>query len=121
MYEAWNRGELPGPADLLDADVEYVNPPGAIEPGVRRGLEAFAGAVAKAAEAWEVWQMEPHASEARGEDVAVAVRYKGQGRGSGLEVEGHESALWTIRRGRVVRYAWFHEPEDAFDHAVTGR
>ena len=41
----------------------------------------------------------------------------GRGRGSGVEVEGRESALWTLRDGKVVRYAWFHEPADALEAA----
>jgi ketosteroid isomerase-like protein len=34
-----------------------------------------------------------------------------------LEIEGRESALWTLRDGRVVRYEWFHDADDAFDHS----
>jgi ketosteroid isomerase-like protein len=52
LYEAWSRLEVPGPADLLDPDIEYVNPPGAIEPGVRRGLEEFSAAVQRVFEGW---------------------------------------------------------------------
>ena len=28
--------------------------------------------------------------------------------------EGTESSLWTLRDGKVVRYEWFHGPDDAF-------
>ena len=31
--------------------------------------------------------------------------------------EARESALWTLRDGKVVRYAWFHEPADALKAA----
>ena len=31
VYEAWIRDDLPEPADLFDAQIEYVNPPGAVE------------------------------------------------------------------------------------------
>ena len=34
-----------------------------------------------------------------------------------VEVEGRESALWTLRDGRVARYAWFHEPAEALEVA----
>ena len=44
VYDAWAREDFPGPPELLDAGVEYVNPPGAVEPGTRRGLAAFAAA-----------------------------------------------------------------------------
>jgi ketosteroid isomerase-like protein len=113
VYAAWNREDLPGPEGLLDADIEYVNPPDAVEPGTRRGLEAFARAVAKTLEGWETWQMELEHAESEGDDVAVVVSYRARGRASGLEVVGRESALWTVRGGRVARYAWFHGEDDA--------
>lgn len=115
FYEAWARGERPGPADLMDLEIEYVNPPGAAEPGTRRGLEAFARAVAATYDSWETWAMEPEDFRAVGDQVAVVVRYRARGRTSGAEVEGRESALFTLRDGKVVRYEWFHEPADALE------
>ncbi len=115
FYAAWARDELPGPPELMDAKIQYVNPPGATEPGTRDGLDAFGVAVSKVSEAWESWRMEPDGMEAAGDHVAVAVHYQARGRASGIEVEGRESALWTLREGRVVRYEWFHGPRDAFE------
>jgi len=43
------------------------------------------------------------------------MRYRARGQASRVEVEGRESALWTIRDGRVVRYAWFHDPDDVLN------
>jgi len=40
-----------------------------------------------------------------------------QGRESGVEVDGRESALSTLRDGKAVRYAWFHGSDDAFEAA----
>lgn len=117
IYDAWARDDRPGPAELLDPGVEYVNPPGAIEPGTRRGLAAFAAAVEKVFEAWEYWRADIERIDSEGDRVAVAVRYTARGRGSGMEIEGRESALWTLRDGRVVRYEWFHGADDAFDHS----
>ena len=113
LYDAWARDEFPGPPELLDPDIEYVNPAGAIEPGTRRGIDAFQHAIEKVLEVWTSWEMEPERFEAVGNCVAVVVRYRAVGRSSSLEVEGRESALWTLRDGRVIRYAWFHGPDDA--------
>jgi ketosteroid isomerase-like protein len=113
LYGAWAREEFPGPLELLDPEVEYVNPPGAIEPGTRHGLAAFSGAIEKVFEGWASWRMEPERFEAVEDQVAVVLRYRARGRASGVVVEGRESALWTLRDGRVVRYAWFHDPDDA--------
>ncbi len=117
FYTAWSRDEIPGPAELMDAEIEYVNPARAVEPGTRRGLAAFSRAVEKVYEGWETWDMEPEQFRAVGDQVAVVVRYRARGRGSGVEVEGRESALWTVRDGKVVRYAWFHEPGEALEAA----
>ena len=71
VYAAWDREEFPGPPDLLDPQIEYVNPPDAVEPGTRRGLEAFARAIAKTLEGWETWRMELEDLESHGDDVVV--------------------------------------------------
>jgi ketosteroid isomerase-like protein len=64
--------------------------------------------------------MEPEQLTAVGDTVVVVVRYRARGLASGIEVEGRESALFTLRDGRVVRYEWFHEPSDA-DEAARQR
>ena len=57
--------------------------------------------------------MEPEQFSPVGNQVAVVVSYRARARSSGIEVEGRESALLTIRHGKVVRYEWFHGPDDA--------
>jgi uncharacterized protein len=110
-------GNLAPSFHLLDPDVEYVNPAGAMEPGTRRGLEAFREAVEKVGEAWEFWRMEPVEFKAADDRVAVLVHYRARGRGSGVEIQGRESALWTVRNGKVIRYQWFLNCDDAFEAA----
>jgi uncharacterized protein len=111
FYDTVAHGE--SLADLLGPDVEYVNPAGAIEPGVRRGIGAFNAAVEHMFEGWGSWQGQPERLTSFGDHVAVVVRYRARGRASGAEVEGCESALFTIRGEKIVRYEWFQDPEDA--------
>lgn len=113
VHDAWARKEFPGPRDLLDPEIEYVNPDGAIEPGTRGGADEFSRAIAKVFDGWAIWETEPERFESVRDRVAVVVRYRAVGRSSGVEMSGRESALWTLRSGRVVRYAWFHDPQDA--------
>ncbi len=116
LYDAMDRDAFPGDvAELLDPAIEYVNPPDAVEPGTRTGLPAFMGAVEKVFEGWESWRAQPEVLRAAGDQVAAVVRYRARGRGSGLEVDGRESALWTLRDGKVVRYEWFHGPAEALE------
>jgi ketosteroid isomerase-like protein len=112
FYDAFARGEFP--VDLIDPEVEYINPVGAVEPGTRQGISAFQRAVEAVLEGWETWQMEPEQFIAMGDQVAVVVRYRARGRTSGIELEGRESARLTLRDRKVVRYEWFHDPGDAF-------
>ena len=115
LYAAWKDGGFPGPPELLAADIEYVNPAGAVEPGTRHGLPAFLAAVEKLFEGWASWEMEPEDLRALGDRVAVLLAYRARARQSGIEVEGRESALLTVREGSIVRYEWFHGPQDAFE------
>jgi ketosteroid isomerase-like protein len=118
FYEAFARDEFP--VEVIDPEIEYVNPIGAVEEGTRHGLIAFRGAVEKVLEGWATWHMEPEQFTAMGQQVAVVVRYRARGRTSGVELEGRESALLTLRNGKVVRYEWFHEPGDALRAAEPG-
>ena len=113
FYEAWSENDTPGPAELLDPEVEYVNPEGAIEPGTRKGVAAFATATRSVLAAWEYWRCEVESLTEVDDNVIAIVHYWTRGRGSGVEIEGRESALWTVRDGKVVRYAWFHGIDDA--------
>lgn len=115
FYENWARGELL--VESLDPEVEYVNPAGAAEPGTRHGLEEFQTAVGKVTEAWETWEIEPERYRVVEDQVAVVVRYRARGRASGVEIGGRESALMTLREGKITRYEWFHGPADAFQAA----
>ena len=122
IYDAWARNELPGPAHLLDAQIVYVNPPDAIEPGTRRGLAAFSRAVEQVFRegGWDSWRIEPESFTPSGDRVAVELRYQARGRGSGVEVQGRMSALWTIRDRKVVRFEWFLAPAGAYEAAGLG-
>jgi ketosteroid isomerase-like protein len=117
FYRAWARADLPGPVGLMDPEIEYVNPVRAVEPGTRRGLTAFSGAVEKVFEGLQSWQIELEQLRPAGDQVAVVVCYRARVHASSADVEARESALWTLRDGKVVRYAWFHEPADALEAA----
>lgn len=119
FYEAMARDELP--AEVLDPAVEYVNPPRAIEPGTRRGVEEFRKVIQKVREGWETWRMEPEELTTVGDQVVVVLRYHARGRTSGVELEGRESALLSFRDGKIARYEWFHGPDDALRAAGLGR
>ena len=56
FYHAWASDKFP--TGLLDADVEYINPIGAIERRVRPGIDSFSEAIRAVLNGWEWWKME---------------------------------------------------------------
>ena len=47
FVEAWNGRDLDVALALVDEDFEYVNPPNALEPGIRRGTEGVTTVLTK--------------------------------------------------------------------------
>jgi ketosteroid isomerase-like protein len=111
IYAAWLKGE--SARDFIDPDVEYVNPPDAVEPGTRRGRRAFAGI----RDAYDDVRIEPEEFIDAGDDVVVIARITGTGRGSGVGVDWRQGYIWTIQSGKGVRFRWFSKPEHALEAA----
>jgi ketosteroid isomerase-like protein len=111
IYAAWLSGE--SPRHLIDADVEYVNPPDAVEGGTRRGRAAFASL----GDAYEDVRVEPEQFIDAGDDVVVIARITVKGRGSGVEIDRRQGYIWTVEAGKGVRFRWFNKPEQALEAA----
>jgi hypothetical protein len=115
IYGAWRTGQ--SARDWIAEDIEYVNPPDAVEPGVRHGRKWFAAITAS----YDEVVVEPlDYIDAPGDDVVVLARLTGRGRGSGFPVEWQQGYVWTIRDGTAVRFQWFSRPEDALKAAGIG-
>jgi ketosteroid isomerase-like protein len=102
---------------LATPDVEYVNPPYAVEPGVRRGLAAVARAMRAFGEVWESSRHELRQVYDFGEVVVVAVSWYVRGRGSEREIVNEEAHTWTLRDGRIARFEWGQDLGKALEAA----
>ena len=109
IYAEWQDGF----GGLLDPEIEWVNPPEAIETGTRRGIEAFAAAANSVTDTFESSRVDFDKLIDAGEKVVVLGTLRGRGRGSGAEVERRQGYVWTIRDGRAVRFEWFPEQRQA--------
>ena len=97
------------PEELLQfatSDIEYVNPPYAVEPGVRRGLDAVAQAMRRFAEVWDQSRHDLRELYDCGDAVVVAVDWHIRGRGSERDLVNKEAHTWTLREGRIARFEW---------------
>ncbi len=109
IYDAWRRGR--SARGFMDPEIEYVNPPDAVEPGTRRGPDAF-GAIRSSYD--DVVVTPERFIDGPGDEVIVLARVTGRGRASGLPVEWQHGYVWTVVDGKAIRFRWFNRPEEAF-------
>jgi ketosteroid isomerase-like protein len=91
---------------LATPDVEYVNPPYAVEPGVRHGPVAVAQAMRRFAEVWDTARHEVRELYDCGDVVVVDVDWHIRGRGSERELVNREAHSWSLREGKIARFEW---------------
>jgi ketosteroid isomerase-like protein len=117
IYAVWAKEGSPVRSGLLDPNIEWVNPPDAVEHGTHRGLDAFAGAVDAVSDTFEGVGVDIDEILDAGDRVVVLATLRGRGRGSGADVERRQGYVWTLRDGKVIRFQWFNNPDDAMSAA----
>jgi ketosteroid isomerase-like protein len=115
LYDAWRADGFGVVPALMDPAIEYVNPPYAVEPGTRRGYEAFTSAADAIRTIYPGRRFEPLEFFDAGNQVAVRVRVIARGAGSSVEVDAERGYAFEVRDGKVVRFAWFNEPLEALE------
>lgn len=100
---------------LLHPDAEYVNPPDAVEPGTRRGIEGWRAAIESTmAGLGADASFKEEALVERGDRVFALVSLRTGGTASGVHVDGPTiGTVWTVRDGLIYRFEWFWRPEEA--------
>jgi ketosteroid isomerase-like protein len=106
IYRAWSSNE--SAADLIDPELEYVNPSYAVESGVRHDR----GALREIRDVYPDFRVEPERFVDGGEDVVVIGIARGTS-ASGLEAQWRQGYVWTVRDGRAIRFRWFNDPKEA--------
>ena len=115
IYAAWQAGT--SARGLMDPDIEYVNPPDAVETGTVRGPASF-GLIRDAYD--EVRVRPERFIEASEEDVVVVATLTAVSHGARIPIEREQGYIWTIRAGRAVRFRWFNTVAEALEAAGVG-
>ena len=115
IHEALARGESPACLGLLHPDIEYVNPPGAVEPGTRRGIAAYEDALRSMNESFEDVSIKVHEMKDVGDQVVVLATFIARGTSSGAQRQHEDGYVWTVRDGKAVSFQWFNDPAKALD------
>jgi ketosteroid isomerase-like protein len=111
--EGWIDRETDEFLSIVSPEVEFVNPPEAVDPGTRYGLPGMIRAIRNAQEAFEHARHELRDLFGADDLVVAAVAFRARGRGSDVEVFQEEAHTWTFRDDRIVRFEWGRDLEAA--------
>jgi ketosteroid isomerase-like protein len=106
--------------ELLAEDVEWVNPPDAVEPGTRQGADSFNKAIANVFAAWDDVRFDTERVIDNGDEVVALGQLHGRVHGPGMEVDSPHGQIWTFRDGRVTRMEWFNTHRETLEAAGLG-
>ena len=113
IHEAWNAGESPQALGLLAADIEWVNPPEAVETGIRQGADAFDAATRSVGESFSDVTLVIDEFIDAGDRVVALGAMHARGRASGIDSMRPQGYVWTLRDGQAVRFQWFSDHDRA--------
>ena len=104
---------------LATADVEYVNPPEAVDPGTRRGADEFRAAWQNLSSHFAAQRNELRELFDFGDRVVASVVFHARNRGSETEITQEEAHTWTLSDGLVARFEWGRDLQVALEAASS--
>ena len=113
---AFDRGEYAAAMEALHPDISYELthfPDGQVyrgHDGVREAFRIWIGT-------WDDYRQERDEIIDAGDEVVVATREYGRGKGSGLQLDRLTYGIWTLRDAQVVRVRFCSTNTDALEAA----
>jgi ketosteroid isomerase-like protein len=112
--QALERGDVDELAAQAHPEVLFVNPPYALEPGVRHGVDGFKSAIQNMLDAFEELRFDSERVIDLGDRVVGFGTWSARGRGSKYAFEPVPYAfIVELENGLVIRYEWFNEHAEA--------
>jgi ketosteroid isomerase-like protein len=120
-YEAISRGDVEALKELIDPECEIHSLFGSVAGRVYRGHEGADRWYADMEESFVGVEQRPERFiEVDAERMIAVVRFRGQGRGSGAEVDQRFAVICTIRDGKGVRLETYASLDEALEAAGVG-
>ena len=113
LLELWAMGRMDDGRDLLDPEIEWVEPPETIGRNVVTGPDGALAGLANWTEQFDSLRVET--TEMREEDGRVfhAMNQFARGRGSEVEILAELYMVWWFRAGKAVRMEMYNTREQA--------
>ena len=111
-YDAYGRGDLDSALAAFDPEIEIYDHD-LPDSGEYRGLEGLFRWQADWESSWETWRWDPEEFIDAGDRVVAVLRVHAKGRGSGVDVERVDGAVWTLRDGKLIRLDYYGSKAEA--------
>jgi ketosteroid isomerase-like protein len=103
VYDAFARGDNAAPFAAYALDIELDFRAGGIDtPGLYHGHDGVRTAFRNWLAPFRDFEFQPEETKDYGDQILVTVYEHGIGRASGVTVDRHHYALWTLRGGKIV-------------------
>jgi uncharacterized protein len=116
IYAEWSRGNFRPRFEVYDPEMEW---------GWTEDFPGLAGVYREDAEIserlrewlspWDHWRVEAEEYLTHEDYVVVLARYRGRGKGSGVEVDKEGAHVWRLRDGKVIRLEIFADRRKALE------
>jgi ketosteroid isomerase-like protein len=120
-YESLNAGDYDAALALLAGDAEWVEHSSLPEAGAYHGRDAIRRFLESFLESWDEFSQSVETLVDAGDRVAVVLRSRARGKGSGVEVQGRYAHVWTMREGSGVRVDTYEDVDTALASLEPGR
>jgi ketosteroid isomerase-like protein len=118
LFELWGEGRIDDGRELLDAEIEWLEPPETIGRNVVTGPDAALAALQNWVEQFDAIRAETMELREEGDRVLHAMQQFARAGGSEVEIAGDLYMVWWFRDGKATRMEMYNtreEAEAAFD------
>ena len=114
-YQALNAGDMVSALAAVDPGIEIFDHdiPDATESYL--GLDGLLRWQDDWEASWASWRWEPEEFIDAGDRVVAVLRVYAKGRGSGVDVERLDGAVWTLREGKCIRLDYYGSKAEALE------
>jgi ketosteroid isomerase-like protein len=109
FYDAIQHGDVPAMFDLIDPGVDWRVPASLPWGGTFTGHDGIREFLAKVSEQQVEWHREVHELFAAGQHVVATLTLSGRPTGRDTEFTVPELHLWSVSRGKIVRFDSFFD------------
>jgi ketosteroid isomerase-like protein len=117
-YESWPKRDYSFIEEVIHPDGALDLTRNQLNPEIYRGYEGFLRWIRSVEEIWDQFDVLPEEFIDAGDQVVVAIRRSGKGKGSGVAVDMLTFNIWAFRDGKVWRLiGGYRNREEALEAA----